>query len=220
MKHIKLFENFINEAEKLLKFTWKQRKKPSGRSGWGIMADRLPYDLFLNGETIISLNNSSGSTSVGLGTDDLKQWKIMIMADKGTNFYMQKTFEFDEVDKAKKYAEDLYTKIFNSDPETETDENIKKLKERVKTPIKKEKGPFKDIKKIFKDKFGLSQYNNKFGNSDSMKTFMFDKEFDHNGKIGTRDGRNFGHYQKMLQDALGDGYTVSGKDTLLQINKN
>lgn len=205
MKHIKLFESYINEASGP-KFVWKRANKSYGLSAVGTFSDRRTWYLTLHNKTVIGLNNSSATS---LNSDDLKQWKVMIYTTSGGNISLKKRFELDHIEDAKKWCEELYIRIANSTPETEKDQNILDMKKRMVLPEKiiKVQGPFREVFKQLKTGMG-DRFSNLFGTDLSFKPFRYGKDFDTTGIMTWAGSGKPETYLTTIKAALGDKYDV------------
>lgn len=216
MEHIRLFEDFLNEAD--MKFTWKQQSKVYGKSAIGGDQGKRAWQMMFNGQTVAWLHNS-GYLSNSLGGDSLDQWKVMFNA-KGNNFTMAKKFEDSELDSAKKWAEAMYIKIANS---TEADPSTFALKQRINIPVKDVKvtGPLKGIIKKLKEALG-AKFGYYIGTDNTMQAIRYGKDVESTGRFHWARSGKPDDMVKMMQDALGDGYKVEhqGNNITVSINAN
>jgi hypothetical protein len=208
MNHIHLFEAFVNEADaKPFKFSWKQNAKGYGKPNIGYDNSKRSWTMSTNGDMVAWLHNS-GYRATSLGGDMLNQWSVTYAGKPGvTNFTLNKKFEDDQLEAAKKWVEEFYTKVASSDDTAE--DNIKKFKGMMKFPVKPvkgPKGPFGDVVKILRAKLG-DKFKQYLGTDRTMLPLNYHWNFEETGILGIRHG-DAEAMAKMLQDALGDAYKV------------
>lgn len=219
MKHIKLFEGFLNEAAGDIKFSWKEQSKSYGKQAIGYDNSVRPWECLVHGKVIARLTNS-GYLANSLGGDSLNLWRVMFASDKGPNFYMAKKFEKDQLQQAKEYVENLYKKVLAAD-EINPDKNLLDLKAKMIFPVKQVKviGELKGLKKLLKDKLG-AKFGYYFGTLASSQKLRYGDNFEIDGRLMYAGSGPPSEEVKMIQDALGEDYTVSASSRTIEIRKN
>lgn len=211
----------LDEAEESVKFSWKQNAKEYGKSSIGHDNELRAWHLTIHGETVASLYNS-GFLASNLGGDGLDQWKISFQTTSGPNMVMNKRFEKDQIEDAKKFTEKIYLEALSTPDESENT-NMLKIKSRLKVPVKivktAETHPYKEVLKLLRAKLGDS-FGHNFGTDSTWKPITYSKTFDATGRFTVKQTGDMTSKIKMIQDVLGKEYNVIPGNREIIIKKN